>query len=126
MICFNRYSRYSKFFFLKAIYIIGYLTIVQAHAITSLSPWPPPQHQHLWGNAHLRRNRGDEDLVVVEGDQATSRLLVRAVPLSDGQQNVLPDMIALLGLSGSVKRAGAGRWVPEAHVERVSRWLRAL
>jgi len=108
------------------LYIIGYLTILQAHTITSLSPWPPPAHRHLWGNAHFRRNRGDEDLVVVEGDPATSRLLVRAVPLSDAQQNVLPDMTELLGLSGSVKRAGAGRWVPEGHVERVSQWLRSL
>ena len=32
----------------------------------------------------------------------------------------------LFGLSGSVKRAGAGRWVPEGHVERVARWLRSL
>lgn len=108
------------------LYLIGYLTIRQAHAITGLNPWPPPEHQHLWGNAHLRRNRGDKDLVVVEGDPATSRLLVRAVPLSDAQQNVLPDMTQLLGLSGSVKRAGAGRWVPEGHVGRVSRWLRSL
>jgi hypothetical protein len=108
------------------LYIIGYLTILQAHAITSLSPWPPPKHQHLWNNAHFRRNKGNEDLVVVEGDPTTSRLLVHAVPLSDAQQNVLPDMTELLGLSGSVKRAGAGRWVPEGCVEQVSQWLRSL
>ena len=108
------------------LYIIGYLTILHAHAITTLSPWPPPEHRQLWGNAHLRGDKGDNDLVVVQGYPATSRLLVRAVPLSDEQQNILPDMTELLGLSGSVKRAGAGRWVPDGHVERVAKWLRSL
>jgi hypothetical protein len=108
------------------LYIIGYLTILRAHAVTRLSPWPPPEFQHLLANAHLRRNDGDQDLVVAEGDPTTSRLLEQAIPLSDGQQSVLPEMTELLGLSGSVKRAGAGRWVPEGHVERVFRWLRSL
>jgi hypothetical protein len=40
------------------LYIVGYLTIQQAHAITSLFPWPPTEHKHLWGNAHFRRSRG--------------------------------------------------------------------
>ena len=108
------------------LYIIGYLTIIQSHAITSLSPWPPHEHQSLWGNAHLRRKTGDEHLVIAQGDPAASRLLVRAVPLSDAKQNVLPEMAELLGLSGSVKRAGAGRWLPESHVARVSCWLQSL
>ena len=108
------------------LYIIGYLTIVQAHAIKTLSPWPPPEYKYLWGNAHFRRDRGDEDLVVVQGRPAASRLLVRAVPLSDGQQNVLREMTELLGISGSVKRAGAGRWVPNEHVQRVATWVRSL
>lgn len=108
------------------LYIIGYLTVVQAYAITDLNPWPPPEHRHLWRNAHLRRDRGDEDLVVAQGDPAASRLLVRAVPLSDDQQNILLHMTGRLGISGSVKRAGAGRWVPDGHVEPVSRWLRSL
>lgn len=108
------------------LYIIGYLTILQVHAITNLGSWPPPEYKHLWGNAHLRRNNCDENLAVVEGDPTTSRLLIHAVPLSDARQNVLPEMTELLGLSGSVKRAGAGRWVTNEHAERVSRWLRSL
>jgi len=108
------------------LFIIGYFTIVQVHAIKTLRPWPPPEYMPLWGNAHLRRDRGDEDLVVAQGDPAMSRLLARAVPLSDGQQNVLPEMTDLLGISGSVKRAGAGRWIPDERVRRVSKWLRSL
>lgn len=105
------------------LYIIGYFIIRRIHVITSLSPWPPLAHERLWSNAHLRRNEGDEDLVVVEGDPARSRLLTHAVPLSDGRQDILPEMTELLGLSGSVKRAGAGRWIPGDHVEKVARWL---
>lgn len=108
------------------LYIIGYLIVRQVHAITNLSHWPPPAFQHLWGNAHLRRNEGDEGLVVVEGDPSRSRLLTRAIPLSDGHQDVLPDMTELLGLSGSVKRAGAGRWVPVNHIKEAARWLQNL
>jgi hypothetical protein len=108
------------------LYIIGYLIVRQIHAITRLTPWPRPEFERLWGNAHFRRNKGDEDLVVVEGDPARSRLLTRAVPLSDGHQDVLPEMTKLLGLSGSVKRSGAGRWVPERRVGQAARWLQGL
>jgi hypothetical protein len=114
------HSRGSK------LYLIGYLVVLRVHKVTTLSPWPPPAFEHLWGNAHFRRSQGDEDLVVVEGDPMTSRLLTRAIQLSDAQQNVLPEMTNVLGLSGSVKRAGAGRWVPQDHVQRVARWLRTL
>lgn len=108
------------------LYIIGYLTIIQAYAIRTLYPWPPPEHKHLWGNAHLRRSKGDKDLVIVQGQPSASRLLVHAVPLSDGQQEVLPEMADRFGVSGSVKRAGAGRWVPDECVQRVAKWLRSL
>jgi hypothetical protein len=108
------------------LYLIGYLTVSQVHAVTSLSPWPPPAFEHLWGNAHFRRNEGDEGLVIVEGDPMSSRLLIRAVPLSDEQQNVLSEVTEVLGVSGSVKRAGAGRWLPGGNIPQVTRWLRAL
>jgi hypothetical protein len=65
-------------------------------------------------------------LVVVEGSPKASRLLRIAVPLSDQQQEVLPDLRDRLGFTGSVKRAGAGRWVPATHVASVERWLRSL
>jgi hypothetical protein len=108
------------------LYIIGYLIVRQAHAIRNTNPWPPPTLERLWGNAHFRRKECDEGLVVVEGDPERSRLLTRAVPLSDDSQKILPEMTKLLGVSGSVKRAGAGRWVPENHVERVAQWLQSL
>ncbi len=108
------------------LYIIGYLVVRRVHEVTSPEPWPPPALERLWGNAHFRRSDPDDGLVVVEGAPATSRLLKHAIPLSDSRQEILPEMANVLGLSGSVKRAGAGRWVPPSHVLTVAQWLFAL
>ena len=108
------------------LYIIGYLVVRRVHEVTGLEPWPPPALERLWANAHFRRSEGDDALVVVEGSPTRSRLLKHAIPLSDARQDILPEMANILGLSGSVKRAGAGRWVSAPQVPTIARWLRAL
>jgi hypothetical protein len=108
------------------LYLIGYFTVEKIHDVTPQPSWPPPSLQHLWANAHFRRKSCDTGLVVVEGSPKTSRLLEGAVPLSDEQQAVLPEMQGRLGFAGSVKRAGAGRWIPATHVANVEQWLRSL
>ena len=108
------------------LFVIGYFTVEKVHDVTTLQPWPPPVLKHLWGNAHFRRRDPDAGLAVVEGSRKSSRLLERAVPLSDDRQLVLPEMERKLGLTGSVKRAGAGRWIPATHVASVERWLLSL
>jgi len=108
------------------LYLIGYFTIKNIYDVTTLHPWPPPGLKHLWANAHFRRKNGDQGLVVAEGSPHTSRLLAKAVPISDERQEVLPAMQRRLGIMGSVKRAGAGRWVPPAYVSSVAEWLRTL
>lgn len=108
------------------LYLIGYFTVEKVHDVTPEQPWPPPSLQHLWANAHFRRSACDPGLVVVQGSPKASRLLRIAVPLSDQQQEVLSDLRDRLGFAGSVKRAGAGRWVPATHVASVERWLRSL
>ena len=108
------------------LYVIGYFTVQTVHDVRTLGPWPPHTLRHLWANAHFRRRKPDVGLVVVEGSHPNSRLLRSAVPLSDDRQLVLPEMQRRLGLTGSVMRAGAGRWVPATHVAGVERWLRSL
>ena len=108
------------------LYLIGYFTVANVHDVQAESPWPPPSLERLWANAHFRRQSLDPGLVVVEGSPEASRLLEIAVPLSDDSQVVLPAMQSRLGLTGSVKRAGAGRWVPAAHIAGVESWLRSL
>lgn len=108
------------------LYMIGYFTVQNVHDVTTMEPWPPPALRHLWANAHFKRRRPDVGLVVVEGSHQNSCLLESAVALSDDRQIVLPKMERRLGLTGSVMRAGAGRWVPAARVVGVERWLRSL
>lgn len=66
--------------------------------------------ESLSNNAHVRRSTVDEDFVIITGDNNRSRLLKKAIQLSDSEQNVLPEMSLITGLTGSVKRA-IGRWV---------------
>ena len=108
------------------LYLIGYFTVQKIYEVTLQQPWPLPTLQHLWANAHFRRNACDPGLVVVEGSPKASRLLRIAVPLSNQRQEVLPDLQDRLGLTGSIKRAGAGRWVPATHVASVECWLRSV
>jgi hypothetical protein len=108
------------------LYLIGYFMVEKVYEVTQQRPWPPPSVQHLWANAHFRRNACDPGLVVVEGSPKASRLLRIAIPLSNQQQEVLPDLQDRLGFTGSIKRAGAGRWVPTTHVASVESWLRSL
>ncbi len=107
------------------LYVIGYFVVRNVHEITTAAPWPPPKLKRLWANAHFRRRNADVDLVVVEGSHQNSRLLETAIPLSDDRQRVLPAMERRLGLTGSVMRAGAGRWIPATHVAGVEQWLRS-
>ena len=96
------------------------------HDVGTVDEWPPTQYESLWTNAHFRRDKADIGLVVVEGDPARSRLLEKAHLLSDGRQNLLPEMQRRLGLEGSIKRAGAGRWVASPHVAETAEWLLGL
>lgn len=101
--------------------IVGYLVVNAVHAMRPDLDWPPAQLNHL-DNAHFRRIKREDSLVVVEGDRDSSRLLIRAVPLSDATQHVLPDIAQILGFSGSVMRA-VGRWVPNAQVDATLAWI---
>lgn len=108
------------------LYVIGYFTIDGVYKVPSTEPWPPDSLRHLWQNAHFRRKACDPGLVVAQGSPGNSRLLRIAVPLSDDGQIILPEMEHRLGITGSVRRSGAGRWIPSTHVLRVAEWLYSL
>jgi hypothetical protein len=94
----------------KRLYIIGYFTISSVESIQSDESWPPQNALHIMRNAHLRRNRLDRGLVVVCGNPRTSKLLNRAIVISDAAQNATSDFEKRTGIHGSLKRA-IGRWV---------------
>lgn len=108
------------------LYIIGYFTVKRVYDIQKSEEWPPNQFMHLANNAHLRRNTHDSGLVIVEGQHDCSYLFQKAVPFSNESYAVLPELADLVGFSGSVMRAGAGRWVPTSKVNAVKQWLITL
>jgi hypothetical protein len=108
------------------LYIIGYLTIDQVHEISECESWPPVKYEHLAKNAHIRRNSYDPGLVIAQGQANYSYLFKKAVPFSTEQYEVLPDITAIIGLTGSVMRAGAGRWVPENKVGDAIAWIEEI
>ncbi len=105
-------------------FVIGYFVIKAVHAISEWNEWPPKEFSHLWKNAHFRRCSERPSLVIVEGCQSQSRLLRLALPLSDHDQLVKPEISSILGFGGSVKRA-VGRWVPPGYAEGACSWLDA-
>jgi hypothetical protein len=74
-------------------------------------------------NAHLRRNQPDPGLVVVRGHPGASKLLDKAIAISDHAQYATPETVQRLGIQGSLMRGGAGRWVPSERIPDAVRWL---
>ncbi len=107
------------------VYLIGYFTIKQIHHVLDSLVWPPPELEHLHGNAHFKRTGPEYGLVIAEGDKEKSKLLTKAVCLSDAAQYILPEMHELLGIKGSLKRA-IGRWVPENNQYQTLQFLSTL
>ena len=104
------------------LYIIGYFTVASAESINPTKPWPPTDASLLLGNAHLRRNRPDHGLVVVRGHARTSKLLDRAIAISDDAQRATPEVEKRIGIHGSLMRA-VGRWVPSEYIANAADWI---
>jgi hypothetical protein len=104
------------------LYIIGYFTVASVESINPENLWPPTDVPHLLGNAHLRRNRPDPGLVIVCGWPQTSRLLGRAIAVSDETQRATPEAEKRMGIHGSLQRA-IGRWVPSEHIADAAEWI---
>ena len=105
-------------------FVIGHFRVQKVHLTPMNEGWPPKSLKHLHRNAHFRRRNPEISLVVVEGDPSGSCLLTVAKQLSDNEQKVLPQLVNILGFSGSVMRA-IGRWVPETHHGNTLEWLRS-
>ena len=74
--------------------------------------------------AHFLRRSPDQELVLVEGNRSNSRLLKRALPIGDSQDDLLADF-ASFGYQGSVQRA-VGHWVRgDTAMASLEAWLTA-
>lgn len=104
------------------LYIIGYFAVAAVESAFNAKVWPPKDRPHLLRNAHLKRNLRDDGLVVVCGNPRTSKLLDRAIAISDAAQRATPEAKERLGIHGSLMRA-IGRWVPSERITDAVGWI---
>jgi hypothetical protein len=108
---------------LERLYFIGYFTVASVERVVAIDPWPPTSFPHLSDNAHFRRSLPDEGLVVVHGQPKASKLLDRAIAISDEAQVATMEVEEKIGISGFLMRAAYGRWVPTDYIRNIVDWV---
>ena len=105
-----------------ALYIIGYFLIEQVIDFNILSKRSiEDYHNTLPNNAHLKRSYDTTDLVMIVGDKNRSKLLNKAIKISQLKLDKLgkpyhavsKEMERLLGISGSIQRSIPPRLIYE-------------
>jgi len=104
----------------KGLYIIGYFTVDEVIDFNTITPEEAcSAAQRYPNNAHVRRAEDTNDLVIVVGRKAGSRLLEQAIPISQPSLDrrgrpyaaVSNEMKHLLGISGSIQRSIPPRFI---------------
>lgn len=104
----------------EALYIIGYFTVEGVIDFNELTKGEIETcHQLYPNNAHLKRSYDTKDLVIVVGDKNKSKLLEKAILISQMKydkngrpyQAVSNEMEVSLGISGSIQRSIPPRWI---------------
>lgn len=105
---------------MTALYIIGYFAIQQIIDFNELSQKEIEEYYHLYpNNAHFKRSDDTKDLVIAVGDGSRSRLLDKAILISETKcdkigrpnQAVSREMETSLGISGSIQRSIPPRFI---------------
>lgn len=103
-----------------ALYIIGYFTVNRVIDFNHISKEEIKEcYQYYSNNAHLKRSWDTRNLVIIIGNKKKSRLLDRAILLSETRydkngrpyQAVSSKMERLLGISGSIQRSIPPRFI---------------
>lgn len=106
----------------EALYIIGYFTIADIFDFKNCSNTQREDYiKKCLNNAHIKRKNDLEDMVIVIGDKNRSKLLDKAILISEKKLNkigrkyhaVSKDMERLLGISGSIQRSIPPRFIEE-------------
>ena len=104
----------------EALYVVGYFTIESVINFNQLTKQKIEKYYRLYpNNAHLKRSYDTEDLVIVVGRKDKSKLLDRAILISQTKydkngkpyQAVSDKMEKLLGISGSIQRSIPPRFI---------------
>ena len=105
------------------LFAIGCLRVKQVHHLSSRDIGRRHLQQRFGQTAHFLRRRRDRDLALVEGWRQASRLFTRAVPLGDGRDCLLRDLVSF-GYQGSLLRA-VGHWIDRPRgLKSLEAWLR--
>ena len=92
---------------LSRVFIVGYFLVTKTTYLENLNPNDyATLRQELGNNAHLYREEPDRELAIVSGNKKDSKLLDKALPLSDAGLHhpfMLPDLNC--GYQGSLLRA---------------------
>tara|TARA_Y100000590_G_C15741443_1_gene1020411 strand:+ start:4029 stop:5330 length:1302 start_codon:yes stop_codon:yes gene_type:complete len=109
---------------LSRVFVVGYLVVDKVTYLENLDPKEYPALRHKLGNnAHLYREEPDRELVIVSGNKKESRLLDKALPLSDAGLHhpfMLPDLDC--GYQGSLLRA-VGHTLQDSGFDFLQRYL---
>lgn len=106
----------------NALYIIGYFVVEQVTDFNTLSKEETLKFCNIYcENAHIKRKEDLKDLVIVVGNKRKSKLLDKAIIISETQLNkigrpyhaVSKEMEKLLGIKGSIQRSIPPRMIRE-------------
>lgn len=106
----------------KGLYIIGYFLVDAVIDFNKSTDIEIENYYHVYKNAaHLKRNKDVSDLVMIVGDKNQSKLLDKAIKISQLRNNikgsryhvVSREMERLLGISGSIQRSSTPRIIIE-------------
>jgi hypothetical protein len=105
------------------LFVIGYFEVRSVHGFSHRDRSDIAVKYQIGANAHLKRVSPDANLVIVKGRPRSSRLLEKALPLGDQDDDVLPEISRRIGYAGSLRRA-VGHWIRHPDdVSRLRSWL---
>lgn len=104
----------------EALYIIGYFTVENVIDFNKLTKKEIQESRKLYfNNAHIKRSFDFDNLVIVTGNRDKSKLLDKAILISEKKLNVIgrhyhvvsSKMEKLLGIKGSIQRSIPPRFI---------------
>lgn len=128
-------SPYKNNKFEKALYIIGFFVVEKVLDFNKIPCDDWEAYYNLYSNnAHIKREEDPVDLVIVIGNKNQSKLLDKAIRISQKRLNkegrayhaVSDEMEKLLGISGSIQRSSTPRVIEDENYIKNIKQLLAL
>jgi hypothetical protein len=108
----------------EALYIIGYFTVTRVIDFNALTEEEKKTYSKKYSNnAHLKLNNALKNLVIITGDKTRSKLVDKAILISEHKLNKLgrpyhavsPEMEEQLGIKGSIQRSIPPRFIEDPY-----------